>query len=165
MLAGIWLRQRFYHNGFKSGQQTNSPNPARAWQNLPDIMQLAAERLKGVQIENLPALEILKRYNTPDVFIYADPPYLPCTRKGYLYKHEMTEKDHIDLLEALLAHPGPVMLSGYDNDVYDQYLKDWRKVQKETLAEGGRKRTETLWMNYKDDQMDMFDYFSEVMEV
>lgn len=128
-------------------------------------MQLAAERLKGVQIENLPALEILKRYNTPDVFIYADPPYLPCTRKGYLYKHEMTEKDHIDLLEALLAHPGPVMLSGYDNDVYDQYLKDWRKVQKETLAEGGRKRTETLWMNYKDDQMDMFDYFSEVMEV
>lgn len=70
-----------YHNGFKSGQQSKSPNPARAWAELPDIMALAAERLRGVQIENLPALEILKRYNTPDVFIYVDPPYLHGTRK------------------------------------------------------------------------------------
>lgn len=49
-----------YQNGFKSGQQTNSPNPARAWSELPEIMKLATERLKGVQIENLPALELIK---------------------------------------------------------------------------------------------------------
>lgn len=27
-------------------------------------MKLATERLKGVQIENLPALELIERYNT-----------------------------------------------------------------------------------------------------
>lgn len=52
-----------YRNGFRSGQQTNSPNPAKAWDELPEIMVLASQRLKGVQIENLPAIELIKRYN------------------------------------------------------------------------------------------------------
>lgn len=151
-----------YHNGFKSGQQSNSPNPARAWSGLPETMQLAAERLKGVQIENLPAIELIKRYDTPDVFIYADPPYLRETRKNYLYKHEMTNEDHEELLLALIAHPGQVMISGYDNELYASYLKGWRKVQKDTLAEGGLRRTETLWMNYSDTQMSFAD-FPEVL--
>lgn len=151
-----------YHNGFKSGQQTNSPNPAKAWAELPNTMMLAAERLKGVQIENLPATELIKRYDTSDVFIYADPPYLHGIRKSNLYKHEMTDADHIELLEALVKHPGKVMISGYDNELYNQYLNDWRKVSKDTLAEGGLKRTETLWMNYSDMQMSFSD-FPEVM--
>lgn len=152
-----------YHNGFKSGQQSSSPNPARAWAELPQIMLQAAERLKGVQIENLPALEIIKRYNTPDVFIYADPPYLWGTRKKYLYKHEMTDDEHIESLEVLVNHPGKVMISGYDNELYNHYLKDWRKVSKDTLAEGGLKRTETLWMNYSDNQLSFEKDFPEVM--
>ena len=151
-----------YHNGFKSGQESKSPNPAKAWGELPCTMIQAAERLKGVQIENLPALKILERYNTPDVFIYADPPYLHGTRKNYLYKHEMTDSEHEELLKALLFHPGPVMISGYDNDLYNEYLKGWRKVQRDTLAENGLKRTETLWMNYSDVQMSFAD-FPEVL--
>ena len=62
-----------YQNGFKSGQQTNSPNPARAWSELPETLKMATERLKGVQIENLPAVELINRYDTEDVFIYAEP--------------------------------------------------------------------------------------------
>ena len=108
-----------YQNGFKSGQQTNSPNPARAWGELPEIMKLATERLKGVQIENLPALELIKRY------------------------------DHEKLLNVLVKHPGKILLSGYDNDMYNDVLQGWNKVQKNTRAEGGRARTETLWMNYE----------------
>lgn len=145
-----------YHNGFKSGQQSNSPNPAKAWAELPETMLQAAMRLKGVQIENLPALELIKRYDTADVFIYADPPYLHRTRKNYLYKHEMTDKDHEELLSALIAHPGQVMISGYDNELYASYLKGWRKVNRDTLAEGGVKRIETLWMNYDIEQGQMF---------
>lgn len=75
-----------YHNGFKSGQQTNSPNPAKAWAEYPDVVTQASKRLKGVQIENLPAIELIKRYNTSDVFIYADPPYLHSTRKRFIYQ-------------------------------------------------------------------------------
>ncbi len=131
-----------YQNGFKSGQQTNSPNPARAWGELPEIMKLATERLKGVQIENLPALELIKRYDTEDVFIYADPPYLHGTRKNYLYKHEMKDADHEKLLNVLVKHQGKILLSGYDNDMYNDILQGWNKVQKHTRAEGGRARTE-----------------------
>lgn len=137
-----------YQNGFKSGQQTHSPNPAKAWAELPETLQLAADRLKGVQIECLPAVELIKRYDTPDVFIYADPPYLHGTRKNYLYKYEMTDDEHVELLKILANHPGKVLISGYDNELYNEVLNGWNKVQKNTLAEGGRKRIETMWMNY-----------------
>ncbi len=147
-----------YHNGWKSGQQQNSPNPAAAWSILPETLLMAAKRLNGVQIENLPAVELIRRYDTKDVFIYADPPYLHGTRKNYLYKHEMENAEHVELLEILAGHPGKVLLSGYDNDLYNSYLSGWKKVQKKTQAEAGLPRTETLWMNYKTDQMDIFDF-------
>lgn len=89
-----------YRNGFKSGQQRNSPNPAKAWAGLPGIMEAASRRLKNVQIENLPAPELIRRYDTADVFMYIDPPYLQGTRKGYLYKYEMDDKGHEELMEA-----------------------------------------------------------------
>ena len=156
---------QLYMNGFKSGQQSHSPNPAKAWAGLPEIIPQIAKRLKGVQIENLPANELIKRYNTQDVFVYADPPYLPGIRKGYLYKHEMTEKGHVGLLERLLQHPGPVMISGYDNDLYNSYLQGWRKAEKETRAEAGHKRTEVLWMNYQTPQVTLLNYVKEDGEI
>lgn len=147
-----------YRNGFKNGQQSNSPNPAKAWAEMPEIVIQAAERLKGVQIENLPALELIKRYDTPDVLIYADPPYLYGTRKKYLYKHEMEDAEHVQLLETLLKHPGKVILSGYDNELYNDLLSGWRKESISTQAENGLKRIETIWMNYRDNQMRIEDY-------
>lgn len=138
-----------YHNGFKSGQQANSPNPARAWMQLPETLQTASKRLKGVQIECLPALELINRYDTEDVFIYADPPYLHDTRKNYLYKYEMENEEHEQLLAKLIAHPGKIMISGYDNDLYNNMLTGWNKAYKQTNAEGGLRRTEVIWMNYE----------------
>lgn len=144
-----------YQNGFKSGQQSNSPNPAKAFSELPGTILLAAERLKGVQIENLPANELLKRYDTEDVFVYCDPPYLHSTRKGYLYKHEMSNQEHIELLNILKEHPGRILLSGYDNELYNEILQGWKKVHKATTAECGLKRIETLWMNYECGQIEL----------
>ena len=92
---------------------------------------------------------MIKRYDTEDVFIYADPPYLHGTRKNYLYKHEMKDSDHEELLNLLIAHPGKILLSGYDNDLYNSILSGWKKAQKVTTAEGGVRRVETLWMNYE----------------
>lgn len=147
-----------YKNGFKSGQQSNSPNPAKAWAEMPDIIIQAAERLKGVQIENLPALELIRRYDTPDVFMYVDPPYLHGTRKNYLYKHEMKDSEHVELLEVLIRHPGKIILSGYDNEMYNDILSGWRKESISTQAENGLKRVETIWMNFRDNQMSIEDY-------
>ena len=105
--------------------------------------------------QGLSLIHIFKRYDTSDVFIYADPPYLHETRKKYLYKHEMSDADHKELLRLLTGHPGKVLLSGYDNDLYNKMLGDWNKVKKETLAEGGRRRIETLWMNYDVEEKQM----------
>ena len=151
-----------YKNGFKSGQQTNSPNPEKAWAEMPEVITQAAYRLKGVQIENLPALELISRYDTSDVFMYVDPPYLHGTRKNYLYKHEMEDEEHEQLLEVLLRHPGKIILSGYDNELYNSMLSGWRKESISTQAENGLKRVETIWMNYRDNQMSIYD-FPEVM--
>ena len=129
-----------------------------AWAELPETLLLAAERLRGVQIEHLPALELMKRYDTKDVFIYMDPPYLPEIRKGYLYRYEMDQPAHEEFLKAAVDHPGKIIISGYDNDLYNDYLSGWRKVYKDTTAEGGLRRREVLWMNYKDNQMSLEDY-------
>lgn len=141
-----------YKNGFKNGQQSNSPNPAKAWARFPEVMKAAAKRLEGVQIECLPALELISRYDTEDVFMYIDPPYPHATRKNYLYKYEMEDCEHEDLLKTLVKHPGKVLLSGYENEMYTEYLSGWKKAHKKTRAECGVTRVETLWMNYDADQ-------------
>jgi DNA adenine methylase len=60
----------------------------------------------------------------------------------------MTDQDHVELLEALLLHTGPVMLSGYESGLYNDYLQGWRKISTPARAENSLPRTEVLWMNY-----------------
>ena len=127
-----------YKNGFRSGQCGTSPNPAKSWNEYPNILQ----------IENLDALELIRRYDTSDVFIYLDPPYLLGTRKSNMYHHEMTDEQHMNLLKEIKKHPAKIMISGYENDLYDSILKGWHKETKDTLAESSNRRTEVLWMNY-----------------
>ena len=67
----------------------------------------------------------------------------------------MKDSDHVELLEVLKNHPGKVLLSGYDNDLYNDVLSGWTKVHKDTCAEHGLKRTETLWMNYEAGQQQL----------
>lgn len=146
-----------YRNGFRSSQRSTSPHTTKEWRNLPERLIEASERLKNAQIENLPAAEIIRRYDTKDVFLYVDPPYLHGTRKDNLYRHEMKDGEHIELLSLLTEHPGRVMLSGYDNELYNSMLPGWKKVQKKTLAEAGIQRVETIWMNYSMGQMRLED--------
>lgn len=109
-----------------------------------------------VNIENQDAFKLLGRYARPYVFIYADPPYVRSTRSNRLYKYEMTDdQQHIQLLEILKIHPGPVLLSGYDNQIYNDLLDGWHKEYYKANCEGGRSRTEVLWMNYEPDKRQM----------
>ena len=137
-----------YKNGFRSGIGKLSPFPPKFWNQFPDVLRDASERLKSAQIENQDALRLIDRYNKEEVFIYADPPYLLDTRKGYLYEHEMTDEQHIELLTKLLDFKGKVMISGYDNELYNQMLAGWSKAQTNAVAEFSVKRVETIWMNY-----------------
>lgn len=137
-----------YKNGYRRGIGDTSPNPAKAWAKLPDTIQLAAERLKNAQIEHKDALELIKDLCGKDTFIYIDPPYLQDTRKKYLYNHEMTDEQHAELLQIVKESDCKIMISAYENELYDNVLVDWKKEHKSTTSECSRKRTETLYMNY-----------------
>ena len=120
-----------------------------SWNRAPGWIAEAAGRLKRVQIEHMPAVELIGRFNYADVLIYADPPYLPATRTGKQYRHEMAERDHVELLEALKRHRGLVMLSGYPNPLYDELLKGWSAAEFGNRVANGGARTEVLWMNFE----------------
>lgn len=88
---------------------------ARDWCILPEKIMQATERLRGVQIENRAAVELIQKFNHPNVLIYADPPYVLSTRHGKQYRCEMDDQDQEELLNVLLAHKGKALLSGYDS--------------------------------------------------
>ena len=122
----------------------------RYWNDLPVWIAAAVERLKEAQIEQTPAVKLIRRFRHPDVLIYADPPYLLSTRKQKQYRVEMGgEVQHKELLAALLDHPGPVILSGYESDLYNDTLQGWLKIHESVQAEHGAPRVETLWLNYE----------------
>lgn len=140
-------------NGWRSMGAQNTTMDSSTWQvwrQLPERLRVAGERLMSAEIECLPALAVIGCYATPETLLYCDPPYLRTTVHGtrrQLYRHELAEADHAVLLDALEAHPGPVMLSGYANDLYAARLGHWRRVETATRAEGNAPRVESLWLN------------------
>lgn len=118
------------------------------WNCLPEGIAAAAARLKTVQIENRPALDIIRKFNHHNVLIYTDPPYLLNTRAGKQYCHEMSEQDHVELLEALLNHKGYVILSGYASELYDRELRGWIRITQKSYNQNADPRTEVLWCNF-----------------
>lgn len=133
--------------GWRNDIQGRGPGTTKVWRNIPNRILLVAERLKNAQIENQPALQLIQRYNYPEVLIYADPPYVLSTRHDKMYSDEMTDNDHIELLKALDNHSGFVLLSGYASQLYDEYLKHWTRKTTKAIAERGLEREEVLWIN------------------
>lgn len=132
------------------------------WYKLPERVIEAAERLRKVQIENRPAVDLVRAYNNKDTFMYLDPPYLFETRRrscGNQYTHEMTDKDHEELLNIILQSKANIMISGYDSKLYNNKLRKWRKRTFSSCASMGAPRREVIWMNYDDNrQMTLEDF-------
>lgn len=134
--------------GWKNrGSKQRARGMSVRWQRVPSELACLAWRLKDAEIENRPALDVMRRFSASDCLIYADPPYLPSTRTQKMYGQEMTEEEHREMLEVLLEHEGPAVLSGYDNDIYNETLSDWEKVSvKPPKVEKAAVRTEMLWV-------------------
>jgi DNA adenine methylase len=114
---------------------------------LPEI----AERLLRVQIENRPALEVVKLYDAEDTLFYCDPPYAHDSRgDSKAYAFEMSDAEHARLAKALRAIEGKAAVSGYRGDLYDDLFKDWRRFDAPSKRCHSVKqlRQECLWMNY-----------------
>lgn len=134
--------------GFRSNSNRSGTTPARDWANYPDAMDAMIKRLRGVVIENRDASEVMLAHDTEKTLHYVDPPYMPETRDaGKDYRYEMTEAGHVELLDTIKSLSGYVILSGYENDIYNNALSDWHIVHKDSFADGARKRTEVLWIS------------------
>lgn len=154
----------FRTNGEKVGWKNDVQGRERAyaaqdWVHLPEKILHAAERLRGVQIENQPATELIQRYNFSNVLIYADPPYVLGTRHGKQYRCEMNDMAHEELLDVLLVHKGPVLISGYDSGLYNDRLRSWHREETTCYSQVCSKKREVLWMNFEPEkkQMSLFD--------
>jgi DNA adenine methylase len=117
---------------------------AQMWAGVPEVIAECAERMRGVQIENLDALEVMRKYRHERTLLYLDPPYHWDTRTDRKYKHEVDNDFHFTLLDEANAHPGPAVISGYRCSLYDEMLADWQQVDRDTWAEGRTQRTEVL---------------------
>jgi DNA adenine methylase len=139
--------------GFRANSNKSGTTPAHDWANYDEALELIIWRVRGLVIENRPAIEVIQQQDGPATLHYVDPPYVHATRAGGSnatrkeYRHEMSDDDHRELLTALLALAGMVVLSGYPNPIYEEALAGWHRVERAALADGARKRTEVLWLN------------------
>jgi DNA adenine methylase len=128
-----------------------------AWLTAIDGLLEVHNRLKRVVNLCRPALDVIRQQDGPDTLFYCDPPYLHNTRSSVgQYKHEMTEEDHIELLDDLKVCQGKVIISGYPSLLYEKRLKGWtyKTFDLPNNAASGiskRRETETVWMNFKED--------------
>jgi DNA adenine methylase len=133
---------RHSKTGFRGDSNRSGCTPARDFSNYPPALRAIVERLRGVVIECRPALQVMASHDSPDTLHYVDPPYLPETRGGrsgevrHAYRYELSDADHCELLEAIDALKGFVILSGYPAPLYERYLGHWHRVEREALADG-----------------------------
>jgi DNA adenine methylase len=122
------------------------------WLGAVEDLPLIAQRLLRVQIENAPALEVIKRYDSEETLFYCDPPYPHGSRgDSNAYANEMTDEQHRALANVLRNVKGKVALSSYNSPLMDELYGDWQRVEsKEKLIHSVKTtRTEVLWINYE----------------
>jgi len=114
------------HGGFAVPSVTGR-NPIISFRNTVDSLNIVAKRLKNVCIENLPYQECIKRYQSEDTLVYADPPYWNAEK--FYGKDCFTQDDHYKLAELLRNNKGKIMVSHYANPVYDGLYKGWNRYE------------------------------------
>lgn len=114
------------------------------------------DRLERTQIECVDAVRVITTYDCEDAFHYIDPPYID-THMGHYGGY--TREDYKQLLETLSTLKGKFLLSGFPNDILEEYLqknqwhiKSFEKLKTASKATLGKprttKKTEVLVANY-----------------
>lgn len=146
----IGNKSRLSRNGWRTRTPKSHGSPCTAWNGWPDQVPAFVMRLRETIIECRPWQDVLGLYDDASTLFYVDPPYLASTRSdGYrkVYAHEMTEADHVELLDRLNAAKGLVMLSGYRSELYDAALPNWTRLEQHARAQHNRARVEVVWLN------------------
>lgn len=156
MMVRLWFSvggKTSSESGFRKNVSWNGPYNWYEWNDLYNRIGIAAARLKDAQIEHMDAVELIRQHNDTDTLIYCDPPYIVPNQSDKHYKYSFSEQDHKRLLKALKEHKGPVMLSGYANDLYANDLRNWAQIKKQSkvgiTSDKRSFRTEIIWCNFE----------------
>jgi DNA adenine methylase len=129
-----------------------------AWWNCIEGLPAVRERLMDVAIYCEPAVQVIRREDTPNTLFYCDPPYLHETRSttSEYGAFEMTEADHSELLGELARIQGKFLLSGYHSDLYDRwadsngcYCSEYEIDNKSSSKKQKSKMVECVWSNFE----------------
>ena len=116
------------------------PATLECWRNI---------NIPNMELVNEDARTYLSRFSFSGAeLVYVDPPYHPETRRRErVYRFDYSVDDHVELLKLLRTLPCSVMISGYENELYNDMLSSWRRVtfNAKTHVEV---RQESVWMNY-----------------
>lgn len=117
-------------------------------------LEFIADRLIRVQIENRPAIDAIKLYDSETTLFYCDPPYIHKTRgDNKAYSFEMTDKEHRKLALVLNSAKGKVAISNYECELMEELYSTprWEKLFSPPKIIHSTKdiRQEVLWVNYQ----------------
>jgi DNA adenine methylase len=130
------------------------PENVAAWDTGISNLQKVSDRLKGVEIKNQDALQLLKDFSSPNALWYLDPPYVAASRKNAkVYEIEMANESHQELSRLCHLSKSNILLSGYESDLYSTLFADWTCEKKAQYLHGGHGRqkqltNEVLWKNF-----------------
>jgi DNA adenine methylase len=141
------------------GRWANCLNTSRAgmsgvvsrWLGSVEGLQQVAERILRVQIENRPAEDMIRVYDSEETLLYCDPPYVHSTRgDDKAYSFELDEAAHTKLAKALRRCAGKVAVSGYRCELMDDLYLDWtcHEAPEKLCHSVKSMRREALWTNY-----------------
>lgn len=128
------------------------------WANVPEKIRTAAERLRGICVENSDATRLIERFDVTGAVIYCDPPYVGTHRLQPRHGYRVDDPQELwpRLTDALLAvENASVVLSGYPCE-YTEQLVDvgWsahelpsRRTSGNSLGRGGEVAPESVWTN------------------
>lgn len=128
-------------------------NPVQSFRNAIEGLDDIAERLRNVCIESLDYAECIKRYDSEDTLFYCDPPYL---NSEHYYGNSFTRDAHRRLAELLPGIKGKAIVSHYQNSLYDELYKGWRRYEyssfkgsHKSTGEEKPKTVEVLYCNFE----------------
>jgi DNA adenine methylase len=122
------------------------------WLGSVEGLSEIVQRLLRVQIENSPAIDVIKRYDSKETLFYCDPPYIHDSRNdSKAYAFEMTDEAHRELAEVLHQIEGKVAVSGYHCDLMNELYDGWQRIEAPVKMCHSTKqpRQEVLWVNYE----------------
>jgi len=116
------------------------PRVIATWKKLPGV---PCELVCTDAVEYLDSVTI-----DSHTLIYADPPYVPETRRrNRVYRYDYTNEDHESLIRCLRRKDCLVMISGYNSDLYRSLLAGWTQI---TFLAKTHVETcqESVWLNF-----------------